>query len=189
MKAHQFDEKFDAGATITVRTQPLGARKISLFARSGILVPLDGNSNATASEATLTAQAYNHEHFTVPLFAGVAVPATAVGIPIANLSFEAFAGAQVKNRTMGFTWTGAGLPGGAVSASDNFTTVDPAIGAGIQYYLGTYYGIPTSLGANFTLARVVNSHTVNGDFSSSLTYPVHNSAAATLGLNFDIPTK
>jgi hypothetical protein len=182
------DAKFDAGATITVRTQPLGARKISLFARSGILVPLDGNSNATASEATLTAQAYNHEHFTVPLFAGVTVPATAVGIPIAKLSFEAFAGVQVKNRTMGFTWAGAGLPGGAISASGNFTTVDPAIGTGIQYYLGTFYGIPTSAWANVTIDRVVNSHTLYGDLSSSLTYPVHNSNAFAVGLNFDIPT-
>jgi hypothetical protein len=182
------DPKMNSGATITVRTQPLGAGKISLFVRSGILVPLDGNSNATASEATLTGQAYNHEHFTVPLFAGVAFPATAVGIPIANLSFETFAGAQVKNRTIGFTWAGVGLPGGAISASGNFTTVDPAIGTGIGYYLGTFYGILTSAWANVTLDRVVNSHTLNGDRSSSLTYPVHNSAAYAVGLNFDIPT-
>jgi hypothetical protein len=182
------DAKFNAGATITLRTQPLGGDKITLFARSGILVPLDGNSNATASEATLTAQAYNHEHFTVPLFAGVAIPATAVGLPIANLSFETFAGAQVKNRTMGFTWAGAGLPGGAISASGNFTTVDPAIGTGIAYNLGTFSGIPTSAWANVTIDRVVNSHTLNGDLSSSLTYPVHNSTAFAVGLNFDIPT-
>jgi hypothetical protein len=183
------DPKFNAGATVTLRSPPLGAVKSTLFVRSGMFVPIDGNSSGTASEGTMAGQVYNHEHFTVPMFGGVAVPATAVGVPIANLSFEAFAGAQVKNRTMGFTWSGAGVPGGAVSASDNFTTVDPAIGAGIQYYLGTFNGIPTSLGANVTFDRVVNSHTVNGDFSSSLTYPVHNSAAATLGLNFDIPTK
>ena len=182
------DPNFNAGATVTLRSPPLGGSKSTLFVRSGILVPIDGNSNATASEATLTGQAYNHEHFTVPMFGGVAVPATAAGIPIANLSFEAFAGAQVKNRTMGFTWAGVGLPGGAVSASENFTTVDPAIGAGVQYYLGTFNGIPTSAWANITIDRVVSSHAVDGDFSSSLTYPAHNSAAFAVGLNFDLPT-
>jgi hypothetical protein len=182
------DPRFNAGATVTLRSPPI-AGKTTLFVRSGMLVPIDANKSATAFEAGQTGQAYKHEHYTVPVVGGVAVPATALGIPMENLSFEAFAGVQIRNRTMGYTWTGAGIPGGSVSASDNFTTVDPAIGGGIQYYLGTFYGIPTSLGTNLTFYRVEKSHTVDGALSSSLTEPAHYGAAGMVGLNFDIPTK
>jgi hypothetical protein len=45
------------------------------------------------------------ENIAVPLYGGIAIPAKNVGVPIPNLSFEAFGGANIKNEKFGFSLT------------------------------------------------------------------------------------
>ena len=72
-------------------------------------MPAMGGPLATTGQGSL------QSNVTVPLLAGVTVPAKNVGVPIQNLSFEAFVGGQVQNRTLGFNLTEIGLPGVGVS--------------------------------------------------------------------------
>ena len=157
------DPNFEAGATISLRTPAAGDNGATIFARTGVLVPIDDKSSAPmpamGGPVATTGQGSLQSNVTVPLLVGVTVPAKTSAFLSRNLSFEAFAGAQVQNKTLGFNLTEIGLPGVA-SASSNYTTLDPALGAGIQYYLGTFYGFPTSLGASYTLDFSLSSHSV-----------------------------
>jgi len=192
------DPAFEAGATVTLRTPAAGDNGVTLFARTGVLVPIDGKSSAPVptgfGPAPTTGQTSLEEHWTVPLLAGVTVPAKNLGLPIQNLSFEAFVGGQVQNRTLAFTLNEVGLPGTA-SASKNYTALDPAIGAGIQYYLGTFYGVPTSLGASYTVDMALSDKQVNAPSPNfpgvtyTLSNPAHLSGTAAVTVNFDVPPK
>ena len=92
----------------------------------------------------------------MPLYGGVTIPAKNVGVPIQNLSFEAFGGADIKNEKFGFNLT---KPlGESPRASQTYWTDNPAAGAGIQYYLGTFYGVPTSFGAAYIVDFQLSNH-------------------------------
>lgn len=126
----------------------------------------------------------------MPLYGGVTIPAKNIGIPIPNLSLEAFGGANIKNEQFGFSLAQAG--GGSAAASTNYWTADPAVGAGIQYYLGTFYGVPTSLGAAYIVDLQLSNHSASAPsptipaLSYTLTNPSHVSGTAAFTLNFDI---
>jgi hypothetical protein len=192
------DPNFDAGATISLRTPAAGGDGVTLFARTGVLVPIDGKSTATlpnlAGPVTTTGNATLQTNVTVPLMGGVTIPAKNVGIPIPNLSFEAYGGAQIQNRTLSYSLNEVGLPGTS-SASSNYTTIDPAFGAGIQYYLGTFYGVPTSLGINYTVDMLTSTKNVVGASPNfpGIGYSVgnapHISGTAAATLNFDLNGK
>ena len=85
------------------------------------------------------------------------IPAKNVGVPIQNLSFEAFGGADIKSEKFGFNLIEA--TGGIAGASQSYWTANPAAGAGIQYYLGTFYGVPTSFGAAYIVDFQLSNHT------------------------------
>lgn len=192
------DPAFEAGATVTLRTPAAGNNGVTLFARTGVLVPIDDKSSAPVptgfAPVSTTGQASLEEHWTVPLLVGVTVPAKNLGVPIQNLSFEAFVGGQVQNQTLGFTLNEVGLPGTA-TASTSYTTLDPAMGAGLQYYLGTFYGVPTSLGASYTVDIFTANKQVTAPSPNfpgieyTLANPARVSGTAAVTLNFDIPTK
>jgi len=188
------DPNFHAGATVSLRTPAAENNGVNLFARTGILVPIDNaSSDATPplpGGVAPSGTASQRENIAVPLYGGIAIPAKAAGLAIPNLSFEAFGGANIKNEKFGFSLNEA--TGGVASASMSYWTANPAAGAGIQYYLGTLYGVPTSLGAAYIVDYQPNDHTltaasptVDGQ-SYVLTKPSHFSQTAAFTLNFDL---
>lgn len=188
------DPNFHAGATVSVRTPAAGDNGVTLFARTGVLAPIDASSSAAmpalGGPVATTGTANLRENVTVPLYGGVTIPAKNVGVPIQNLSFEAFGGADIKSEHFGFSLTQAG--GGAAAASTDYWTADPAFGAGIQYYLGTFYGVPTSFGAAYIVDMQLGSHSATAPsptiagLNYTLTNPNHISGTAAFTLNFDI---
>jgi hypothetical protein len=190
------DSYFHAGGTVSLRTPAAGDNGVTLFARTGVLAPVDRTSTAAAPiipGITTSGNASVRENVTVPVYGGVTVPAKNLGVPIRDLSFEAFAGANIKNEKLDFALNEA--TGGYVSASKSYWEANPAIGAGIQYHLGTVYGLPTSLGAayivDFQLANhtaLAPSQTVLGQVYSFTNQP-HVSQTAAVTLNFDLQPK
>lgn len=191
------DPNFHAGATVSLRTPAAGDNGVTLFARTGVLAPIDGNSSGATPPlpggVAPSGTASQRENIAVPLYGGVTIPAKNVGVPIPNLSFEAFGGANIKNEKFGFSLDES--TGGVASASQTYWTANPAAGAGIQYYLGTFYGFPTSLGAAYIVDLQLGNHsvttvspTVLGQ-SYALTNPGHVSQTAAFTLNFDLPPK
>lgn len=191
------DSNFHAGATVSLRTPAAGGNGVTLFARTGVLAPIDASSSAAfalnpppvAATGTVTHQ----EYVTVPLYGGITVPAKNIGVPIPNLAFEAFGGANIKNEKFGFSLTQA--DGGVAAASQTYWAANPAAGAGIQYNLGTFNGVQTSLGAavivDFQLRNysvTAPSPTVAG-LSYPLANPAHPNETAAFTLNFDLPPK
>jgi hypothetical protein len=190
------DPNFHAGATVSLRTPAAENHGVNLFARTGVLVPIDNaSSDATPplpGGVAPSGTASQRENIAVPLYGGITIPAkTVVAIP--NLSFEAFGGANIKKEKFGFSLNEA--TGGVASGSQSYWTANPAAGAGIQYYLGTLYGVPMSLGAAYIVDYQPNDHTltvasptVDGQ-SYTLTKPSHFSQTAAFTLNFDLQPK
>jgi hypothetical protein len=181
------DPNYAAGATLSLRTPAPGGNGVTLFARTGAIVPIDQKSSApiTFPIAATTGQGSHSEYWRVPLLAGVTVPASNLNVPVPNLSFEAFLGGQVRNQELALNLN-------AGSGTQHYTSLDPAFGAGVQYYLGKFYGVPTSLGANYTWdfalgnkSLTVNSTTIPG-VTYTLNNPPHVSGTAAVTLNFDL---
>jgi hypothetical protein len=191
------EPEFHAGATVSVRTPAAGDNGVTLFARTGVLAPIDNPSAAAVpaiAGVTTGGTAGLRQSITVPLYGGVTVPAKNLGVPIANLSFEAFVGANIKSQKTGFA-VDEMFGGGVVSASQTYWGVNPAVGGGIQYYLGTFYGVPTSLGAAYivdiqTRDEVLNvaSQNIPGVVYTDI-HPAHVSGTAAFTVNFDLPPK
>ena len=101
------DPNFHAGATVSLRTPAAGDNGVTLFARTGVLAPIDGNSSGATPPlpggVAPSGTASQRENIAVPLYGGVTIPAKNVGVPIPNLSFEAFGGANIKNEKFGFS--------------------------------------------------------------------------------------
>jgi hypothetical protein len=191
------DPHFHAGATVSLRTPAARDNGVTLFARAGVLAAIDNASSGATPPlpggVAPTGTASQRENIVVPLYGGITVPAKNVGVAIPNLSFEAFGGANIKNEKFGFSLNEA--TGGVASASMSYWTANPAAGAGIQYYLGTLYGVPMSLGAAYIVDYQPNDHaltvaspTVVGQ-SYVLTKPSHFSQTAAFTLNFDLQRK
>ena len=163
------DPNFHAGATVSLRTPAAGDNGVTLFARTGVLVPIDASSSAATPNVNgpvaTTGTANLRENIAVPLYGGVTIPAKNVGVPIQNLSFEAFGGADIKSEKFGFNLTEA--TGGVAAASQTYWTANPAAGAGIQYYLGTFYGVPTSFGAAYIVDFQLSNHSVTAPSPST----------------------
>ncbi len=191
------DPNFHAGATVSLRTPAAGDNGVTLFARTGVLAPIDNSSSAPmpalGGPVATTGTANLRENIAVPLYGGVTIPAKNVGVPIQNLSFEAFGGADIKNEKFGFNLVQA--PGGVAAASQTYWTANPAAGAGIQYYLGTFYGVPTSFGAAYIVDFQLSNHSVTAPsptiagLNYTLTNPNHVSGTAAFTLNFDLSPK
>jgi hypothetical protein len=190
------DPQFHAGATISLRTPAAGGNGVSLFARTGVLTPIDNGSNGSLPSIPGVAFGgtdMQRENIAVPLYGGVTVPAKNVGVPIPNLAFEAFGGADIKNEKSGFALNE--VTGGVASGSQTYWTANPAAGAGVQYYLGTFYGVPTSLGAAYIVDFQLADHNVTaasptvGGLNYVLTNSSHVSQTAAFTLNFDLPSR
>ena len=191
------DPNFHAGATVSLRTPVARDNGVTLFARTGVLAPIDNASSGATPPlpggVAPSGTASQRENIVVPLYGGVTIPAKNVGIAIPNLSFEAFGGANIKNEKIGFSLNES--TGGVASASQSYWTANPAAGVGIQYYLGTLYGVPTSLGAAYIVDFQHSDHTVAAvsptvvGQSYMLTNPSHVSQTAAFTLNFDLPPK
>lgn len=191
------DPNFHAGATVSLRTPAARDNGVTLFARTGVLAPIDNASSGATPPlpggVAPSGTASQRENIVVPLYGGVTIPAKNVGIAIPNLSFEAFGGANIKNEKIGFSLNES--TGGVASASQSYWTANPAAGVGIQYYLGTLYGVPTSLGAAYIVDFQHSDHTVAAvsptvvGQSYMLTNPSHASQTAAFTLNFDLPPK
>jgi hypothetical protein len=191
------DPNFHAGATVSLRTPAARDNGVTLFARTGVLAPIDNASSGATPPlpggVAPSGTASQRENIVVPLYGGVTIPAKNVGIAIPNLSFEAFGGANIKNEKIGFSLNES--TGGVASASLSYWTANPAAGVGIQYYLGTLYGVPTSLGAAYIVDFQLSDHTVAAvsptvvGQSYMLTNPSHVSQTAAFTLNFDLPPK
>lgn len=183
-----------AAATVSFRTPAAGNNGVTLFARTGALAPIDRTSTAAAPiipGITTSGTGSVRENVTVPLYGGVTVPAKNFGVPIRDLSFEAFGGANIKNEKVSFAVDET--TGGFASGTKSYWEANPALGAGIQYRLGTVYGIPTSLGAAYIVDFQLGHHTatavsptVDGQVYSFTTQPHVNQTAA-FTLNFDLP--
>jgi hypothetical protein len=192
------DPHFHAGATVSLRTPAVGDSGVTFFARTGVLAPIDNASSSAATPSlpggvAPSGTASQGENIVVPLYGGVTIPAKNVGIAIPNLAFEAFGGANFKNEKSGFSLNES--TGGIASASQSYWTANPAAGAGIQYYLGTLYGVPTSLGAAYIVDFQLSDHNVTAASptvvgqSYILTNPSHVSQTAAVTLNFDLQPK
>jgi hypothetical protein len=178
------DPDFHAGATVSVRVPAAGDNGTTLFARTGVLAPIDGSKTVAIPPIAgvfASGTASQRENIAVPLYGGVTVPAKNVGIPIPNLSFEGFAGTNIKNEKTSFALAAPA----SVSGSGSYTVANPAAGAGIQYYIGTYWGMPTSIGAAYIVDIQTADHTVDAG-AHTFTNPGHIDQTAAFTLNFDI---
>jgi hypothetical protein len=71
------------------------------------------------------------QNFSVPLQAGVALP-----ISGSNFSLEIFGGGAINNRNVELQLTELSAPGGPPTRRRaSYTTVDPAAGLGVRYYV------------------------------------------------------
>lgn len=188
------------GGTVTARTDTIpGAGKLpgdaSVFARTGVLAPPDGSWSTTFSNVLSTASgtASAREYFTVPLLAGVSIPVKTLGVPIDNLSVEAFGGGQIKRRQLGLAYTESGFgASGGLSGSQTWTDIDPAVGAGLQYKIATVSGMPISIGPNVTFDfRPQHSLTLPSANFPTVSYTLYQprevDVSAGLTLNIDLP--
>ncbi len=190
------DPYIHAGATVSVRTPAAGGNGVTLFARTGVLAPIDNSTSATTPQIagiTPNGTETRRENVAVPVYGGVTIPAKNVGVPIQNLAFEAFGGANIKKEK--FALSVNETTGGVAFGSQSYWTSNPAVGAGIQYYLGTIYGFPTSLGAAYIVDYQPGNHNLTVPSpdvlgqSYQLTNPSHLSQTAAFTLNFDLPPK
>jgi hypothetical protein len=191
------DPNFHAGATVSLRTPAAGDNGVTLFARTGVLAPIDASSSGSTPNVNgpvaTSGTAHLRENIAVPLYGGVTIPAKNLGVPIPHLSFEAFGGANIKGEKFGFNLTEA--TGGVAAASQTYWTANPAAGAGIQYDLGKIYGVPTSFGAAYIVDFALSNHNVTAlspstpGLSYTLTNQSHISGTTAFTLNFDLPPK
>jgi hypothetical protein len=191
------DPKFHAGATVSLRTPAAADNGVTLFARTGVLAPIDNASSVATPPlpggVAPSGTAFQRENIALPLYGGVTIPVKNVGVPIPNLSLEAFGGANIKKEKIGFSLNED--TGGVASASRTYWTANPAAGAGIQYYLGTLYGVPASLGAAYIVDFQRSDHSVTAvsptvvGQSYTLTNHSHISQTAAFTLNFDLAPK
>jgi hypothetical protein len=191
------DPLYHAGGTVSLRTPAAGDNGVTLFARTGALAAIDNPPAAVMAPipgVTTGGTAGQRENITVPIYGGVTIPAKNVGLPIPNLSFEAFGGADLKHEKTSF-YANEAFGGGVASASQTYWSASPAVGAGIQYHLGTFYGVPTSLGAAYIVDLPAHDHVMNVASQNIpgivYTYnnPGHVTQTAAFTLNFDLPTK
>jgi hypothetical protein len=184
---------FHVGGTVSLRTLAAADSGATFFARTGVLAPVDRTSTAAAPDIpgiTTSGTGTVRENVTVPLYGGVTVPAKNFGVPVRDLSFEAFGGADIKNERTAFAVDEA--TGGYASGSKSYWEANPALGAGIQYRLGTVYGIPTSLGAAYIVDFQVGNHTATAVSPTvlgqvySFTNQPHVNQTAAITLNFDL---
>jgi hypothetical protein len=105
--------------------------------------------------------------WTVPLLAGVSIPARWLGWNMPGLSFELLGGVNFnhRNASISLTEPGAGPGGLAVNASKTWTSTDPALGIGFQYRLGNFAGLPLSFGTtaifDWTKAQTLRAQSPN----------------------------
>lgn len=149
----------EAGGTVTVYSnQNIGPTRP--FFRTGVLGDFSNERSAsfqnigTVTKGTGTAKL--SRSWTVPLEAGLAFP---TGVP--NLTAQIYGGAEVTRNKESFSLTEGGAPAGpGTSASETWTSVDPAVGGALLYQIAQVGGRPVNLGPSVTVSWM-GSHSVS----------------------------
>lgn len=171
----------EAGGTLTLYGPAInpgspGAAAVKPFVRTGLLGDFSNTHSASfqnlgGAKANGTAS-FSHS-WTVPVLAGLSVPATSIGLNMPRLTAEIFGGAQVRHRKASLSLTEALAPAGPGTAgSTSWTSFDPAVGAALMYNVGTVGGQPVSVGPS-VIVDWTRSHDLNvtsANFPATETY-------------------
>jgi hypothetical protein len=128
---------------------------LSVFARTGFIAGLGNTSSASVSGVSavprFSGDVSQSLRWRVPLLAGVSIPLNSFGDNPGGWSLELFAGADVDRTRVSISGTESGAPGGLrVAASGTFTSLDPAVGFGLQYGLTQIDNRKVSIGGSVT---------------------------------------
>jgi hypothetical protein len=154
--ADVFRVYFNSGPKIDVRQQTeYETLRSYISLRTGFIESFGGKAKYSGSDLNAIPQGsvdgYDQLRWTVPVMGVYGFPASSYGLNIPNLTTEIFGGFNINNRKTTYTVTEFGAPGKpSFSVSDTWTSVDPAVGIGLQYSIGTYGGHPISIGASAT---------------------------------------
>lgn len=155
-----------AGGTLTVYAKPTspGAQSadINPFVRTGLLGNFSNDRTAsfqnlggTLANGTLTSS----RSLTIPVMGGLSVPASRLGLNMPGLTAEIFGGVQVSRRKASLALTEALAPAGpGTSGSSSWTSVDPAVGAALMYYVGNIGTRPVTVGPSVTVDWTKDHH-------------------------------
>jgi hypothetical protein len=151
----------EAGGTLTIYGSSLGSQ-IKPFVRAGVLGDFSDKRSATlqnfgGNNASGTVSV--SRSMTIPVMAGLSVPATSFGLNMPDLTAELFGGAQVTRRKSSLALTEALAPA-ATSGSSSWTSVDPAVGAALMYRVGNIGNNPVTVGPSVTVDWT-RSHDLN----------------------------
>lgn len=148
----------EIGGTLTVYGAPVSQRSADIrpFVRTGIAGDFSNERSGslpTFGGGGAVGRTTASQSWTVPLMAGLSVPASSIGWNVPGLTAEVFAGAHVTRRKSSLFLTETAAPPGAspISASSNWTTFDPAVGAALMYQVGKVSGRPVTVGPSVTV--------------------------------------
>ena len=175
----------EAGGTLTFYAPSisLGSQRSAEtrpFVRTGVLGSFSNERSASfqnlggtiANGTTATSHSW-----TVPIMAGLSIPATSFGLNVPGLTAEVFAGAHVTRRKSSLFLTEALAPGGPpTSGSTSWTSFDPSVGAALMYQVGNVGARPVTVGPSVTVGwtRAHEFRVPSPNFPAVQTYIVTN---------------
>ncbi|HZT25476.1 MAG TPA: hypothetical protein VFA57_07205 [Pseudolabrys sp.] len=145
----------EAGGTVTVyANQSFGS--VRPFFRTGISGDFSNDRSASFQNVSIpkaSGTATLSQSWSVPVLAGVAFPTSDIGLNIPKLTAQIYGGAEISGRKAKVNLTeGLAPAGAATSASDSWTSVDPAIGGALLYEVSRWAGQPINIGPSVTVA-------------------------------------
>ncbi len=187
----------EAGGTVTFYGSPVSsgpgrAEAIRPFVRTGLLGDFSNEQSASFQNfggGSANGRVTTSHSLTVPVMAGLSIPASRVGVNVRGLTAEVYAGAQVTRRKASLYLTEAFAPGGpATSASTNWTSLDPAVGAAVMYQVGNIGTRPVTVGPSVTVdwTRSHGFSAISANFPATETYIVNTGTRTEARLMFNV---
>jgi hypothetical protein len=159
----------EVGGTVTVYSnQSIGV--VRPFLKTGFSGDFSNEHSAPFSNVGAVTLANGtakvSRSWSAPLLVGGSFPVSAFGMNVPELTAQIYGGAEITRNKASFSLTEAGAPGGpATTASDTWTSVDPAVGAALLYRVGQVNGQPVNFGPSVTVSWM-ESHSVTAKSSN-----------------------
>ena len=186
-----------AGGTVTLYGSPasLGPHRsetVRPFVRTGLHGDFSNEQSASFQNfggASANGSLSVSHSMTIPVLAGISIPASRIGLNAPGLTTEIFGGVQVTRRKASLQLTEALAPGGpATSASTSWTSIDPALGAAVMYHVGNIDTRPVTVGPSVTVnqMRSHNFTATSANFPATETYVVNTGSRTEARVMFNV---
>ncbi len=170
----------EVGGTVTYYVPGAMPSNIKPFVRTGIYGRFEDDQSASFQNfggGLANGSAKTSHSWAVPTLAGVSIPTSALGVNVPGLTAEVFGGGVITRRKASLSLTEAAAPAGpGTAASGSWTTFDPAVGVGLQYYVGNINNQPVTIGpsvmVDWTRSHVLSALSAN--FPATETYILHS---------------